>query len=328
VKKDNLQKSYAFTLAETLIALMIIGLVAALTVPVIMSNIHGRAYRTQYLKTVSILTQAATASFANDSYDFSGASAYYGDLGSPTETYNLPDGAEDGNIVGPNTPLIKGDGTHSDLHIESNSIFHLLVNNLNLKNSAELTNYAVGAVNVELNCAGRATDGKAITIDAIGKPAITSSNVKNNLHERMYKSQDVLQGSGGLANLCDGRSVEQGGINQGRMVLLDDGAVFTYDPSQTYCLESNPCYGYIDVNGPAGPNRVVACTEGEDSYIATYGKNAQAGMLLTNCTVKTNDISDIYPVLFYNQTVKPASWAAKSIQFSLASNQVPEASQE
>ena len=108
------------------------------------------------------------------------------------------------------------------------------------------------------------------------------------------------------------------------MFMLEDGSVFTYDPAQAYCFESNPCYGYIDVNGPEGPNRVISCSNGVDSYITSYSKNALAGTLQGDCTVDYKDMTDIYPVLFFNQVVKPASWAAKSVYYQLKSNQIGE----
>ena len=63
------------------------------------------------------------------------------------------------------------------------------------------------------------------------------------------------------------------------------------DPAQAYCLKTNPCYGYLDVNGPQGPNRMVACSEGEDSFITSYSKNALPGMMMGNCTVKSSDVA-------------------------------------
>ena len=135
-----------------------------------------------------------------------------------------------------------------------------------------------------------------------------------------------IQTGGGLADFCDGRALNAGGINQGYMFQLEDGMVFTYDPAQAYCTEANPCFGYIDVNGPAGPNRVIACSEngGNNMWIHTYGRGAEGGLLLADCTVESKDITDIYPVLFYGSSVKPASTAAKSVLYSKKSNQITE----
>ncbi len=51
-------KNLGFTLAEALITLGIIGVVAAMTVPVLISNTNGAKYRSQLKKTYSTLNQA------------------------------------------------------------------------------------------------------------------------------------------------------------------------------------------------------------------------------------------------------------------------------
>lgn len=325
MKKSSDNKQHkAFSLAEVMIAMAVVAIAAAIVVPTFVSNMHGKTFRTKYMKTISNLVQAATASYANESYDFGGANGYYGEVGAPQATHNIPGGALDGSLIGLDTPDAIDVPTHSDLYRETGSLFHIFHDYLSLRHTATFTNYAVMPADIGLNCAGRATDGKTVALNVPGRPSITSATIKNNFLAREYWAESIVQGSGGLADLCNGRSLEQGGLNQGRMFMMDDGSVFTYDPAQAYCLESNPCYGYIDINGSEGPNRVIACSKGEDSYITSYSKNALPGMLVGDCTVKMSDVTDIYPVLFYNQVMKPASWAAKSVYFKLESNQVPE----
>ena len=52
------KKKFAFTLAEVLITLGIIGVVAAMTIPTLMTNIKAKKLRTQFLKSYSIVQQA------------------------------------------------------------------------------------------------------------------------------------------------------------------------------------------------------------------------------------------------------------------------------
>ena len=52
------KKKLAFTLAEVLITLGIIGVVAAMTIPTLMTNIKAKKLRTQFLKSYSIVQQA------------------------------------------------------------------------------------------------------------------------------------------------------------------------------------------------------------------------------------------------------------------------------
>lgn len=61
----------AFTLAEVLITLGVIGIVAALTVPVLVSNTRGRQYNAKLKKTMATVSQAARMSHGMYGFDFS-----------------------------------------------------------------------------------------------------------------------------------------------------------------------------------------------------------------------------------------------------------------
>ncbi len=52
------KERFGFTLAEVLITLGIIGVVAALTIPTLMTNYKAKKLRTQFLKSYSIIQQA------------------------------------------------------------------------------------------------------------------------------------------------------------------------------------------------------------------------------------------------------------------------------
>ena len=309
-------------MVEILIALTVVGVAAALVIPSFASNMTGKTNRAKYMKTLSNLSQASTASYALADYDFGGTNGYYGTVEEPISTSESPNDVEEAGVFGYDT-LSKADGeTYSDLHGETNSLFHIFHDHLELKNSKEVRNYSVSPVLPELSCAGRNEPEKEVNIQLSGHKTVATVVIKTEFLPREYYDKDKHQGSGGLATLCNGRTLAEGGINQGRMFMMVDGSVFTYDPAQAYCLESNPCYGYIDINGPEGPNRVVACSQGDDSYITTYSRNADEGMLQGSCTVNNGDMPDIYPVLFYNQVVKPASWAAKAAYYRFGSNQI------
>ena len=61
-----------FTLAEVLITLGIIGVVAAMTIPTLMNQTGQAEFKTGFKKAVSVLNQAITMNVALDSTDFSG----------------------------------------------------------------------------------------------------------------------------------------------------------------------------------------------------------------------------------------------------------------
>lgn len=61
-----------FTLAEVLITLGIIGIVAAMTIPTLIANTKSQQYRSRLKKTISTLSQAARMSQAQYGFDYSG----------------------------------------------------------------------------------------------------------------------------------------------------------------------------------------------------------------------------------------------------------------
>ncbi len=96
-------------------------------------------------------------------------------------------------------------------------------------------------------------------------------------------------------------------IGQNNVTLFfNDGIMFTYDPGAakncTRADGADPkiCKGFIDVNGVKAPNRVVQCDN----------KNATE----TNCEIKNP--TDVYPVVFYDQTILPGTIPAKAVLYS------------
>lgn len=65
MKKNNL-KICGFTLAEVLITLGMIGIVAEMTIPTLMNNVQDQAYKIAYKKAYSVMTQALAS--ANSDY--------------------------------------------------------------------------------------------------------------------------------------------------------------------------------------------------------------------------------------------------------------------
>ena len=68
------------------------------------------------------------------------------------------------------------------------------------------------------------------------------------------------------------------------------------------------CFGFIDVNGQKAPNRIVMCDNG--TLDAVNADNVDDA----NCTV-TNP-TDIYPVAMYDQSIVPASAAARAVLYA------------
>ncbi len=89
-------------------------------------------------------------------------------------------------------------------------------------------------------------------------------------------------------------------------LFFNDGIMFTYDPATSInCTNADGatpkiCKGFIDVNGVKAPNRLVQC----DNSDATKDK----------CEIKNP--TDVYPVMFYDQTVLPNSVPARAVLYS------------
>ena len=74
-------KKFGFTLAEVLITLGIIGVVAAMTIPTLISNTNSAKFKSQYKKTLSTLNQAALMATAQYDLDFASLTTACGNNG-------------------------------------------------------------------------------------------------------------------------------------------------------------------------------------------------------------------------------------------------------
>ena len=70
VNLSPIKAKVGFTLAEVLITLGIIGVVAAMTIPTLISNTNSAKFKSQYKKTLSTLNQAALMATAQYDLDF------------------------------------------------------------------------------------------------------------------------------------------------------------------------------------------------------------------------------------------------------------------
>lgn len=105
----------------------------------------------------------------------------------------------------------------------------------------------------------------------------------------------------------DKAGFKSGKINEGSNYTLffNDGIVFSFPTTAANCTNDETinnvtiCKGFIDVNGEKNPNRVVKCDKGnatDDSCVVT-------------------NPTDVYPVIFYDQTVLPGTAAARNVLY-------------
>lgn len=64
-----MNKKSGFTLAEVLVTLMIIGVIAAMTIPSLMQSTSQQEYKAAFKKAVSMMNQAVTLTYALDGTD-------------------------------------------------------------------------------------------------------------------------------------------------------------------------------------------------------------------------------------------------------------------
>ena len=249
-------KRFGFTLAEVLITLGIIGVVAAMTIPTLIANTNGAKFRSQFKKTVSTLNQAGLMSQAQYDYDYAGA----------TTACTIATGAEE-----------KPDETMS---------FCAILN------------------------------GTLTGQTYIGAPAGLKRNA--NGEEKTYA---WVQTKGADAALANGLKLAET-INY----TLADGSIVGFHKDAAGCelaigtqLDDTvigaggdlaKCVGYIDVNGVTLPNKEVSCGKGTDG-----NEIATSAAVQTPCAVPNdaNHMTDIFPIVFHDSTVEPASNAAKYV---------------
>ena len=107
-----------------------------------------------------------------------------------------------------------------------------------------------------------------------------------------------------------------------KYLYFNDSSMFAYKAEDAVkCTladgaTKHVCEGFIDVNGLKGPNKVVDCSTGtttKDEISTT--DNAVTGITQTTATCEVASPTDIYPVFFYDQTMLPATNAARAVLY-------------
>ena len=250
----TMTKRFGFTLAEVLITLGIIGVVAAMTIPTLIANTNSAKFRSQFKKSLSTLNQAGLMAQAQYDFDYAGTDSKCGDKGGEQNPENVMS-------------------------------FCSLLN-------GTLTGHTY---------VGKPSNLKRANSGSASADKSTPYSIKG------------YAGSLGATPSMDNYVAYQ----------LADGSIVAFNPNATGCtLELgqqvtadtlgkaplNSCIGFIDVNGTTLPNKEVACgTSATDLHAS---KSVE-----TPCTVKNDakHMTDVFPVVFHDATVEPASDAAKYV---------------
>lgn len=247
-------KKAAFTLAEVLITLGIIAILAAVTIPSLMKNVNASKYSSQFQQALSSLNQAIKMAQSNFDVDYA----------STNEKCNIESARSE----------------------SATQVFTFC----SIYNSTLSGASYVGQLS--------AVPGYSIRVRSdLNSYFIFDNPVYAEGNSRVFMStmpSDYLGYS-----LASGVMV---GFNKDAVgCAVDIGNL----PDLDWISNHTQCIGFIDINGVAGPNTVVNC---DDVNALEINPNSTCAV-----TVDANHITDIYPVIFYNGSVIPATPAARSI---------------
>ena len=252
-----------FTLAEVLITLGIIGVVAAMTMPTLINSTQGAQYKTAYKKALSVMSQAVVMNIALDDYDLS----------------QTTEGA-----------TATGDSAGAEYANDAQSLYTLFKNRMNVVKVAASDDFQGD------------TNGATDYYKIVANPDSADYIAFAEKHDR---------GGNEFPDIATAPTSWPTGLT---MLFFNDGITFIYDNTQHTCTaatstdvdtEDSYCFGFIDVNGQKAPNRVVACDNG---VIEDSGEDNAA------CTV--SNPTDIYPIAMFDQSIIPASAAARAVLYA------------
>ena len=259
-----------FTLAEVLITLGIIGVVAAMTMPTLINSTQGAQYKTAYKKALSVLSQAVVMNIALEDYDLS------------------------------QTLVATNAKAHAN---ETQTLYTLFKNRMNVVKVADKGDFNVAS----------ADGGAAVAGDASYYKIVDAGDTTTDIPDSAHFS-DENGGSAALALWTGMTTLPVAFPDESTYLFMNDGITFIFDNRQYECAaetattDDQYCFGFIDVNGQKGPNRVVKCDN--DSYsLADGGSKDDAVCVVSNPT-------DIYPVMFYDQSVVPATAAGRAVLYA------------
>ena len=257
----TMTKRFGFTLAEVLITLGIIGVVAAMTIPTLIANTNSAKFRSQFKKTLSTLNQAGLMAQAQYDFDYAGAD---------TACKEATGGTENPEDMMSFCSLLNGTLTG---HTYVGKPSKLKRANSGSTSTDKATTYSIN----------KATPGFTYTLAA-------------GSHDEMIAYQ-----------LADGSIVAFPATATG--CTLELGKQVTQETLGKTPLSG--CIGFIDVNGTTLPNKEVTCI----GATATSTTGIASTKVEKPCTVKNDakHMTDVFPVVFHDTTVEPASDAAKYI---------------
>ena len=237
--------------------------------PTLINSTQGAQYKTAYKKALSVLSQAVVMNIALEDYDLSQTLA----------------------------------GTNAKAHEdETQTLYTLFKNRMNVVKVADKDDFNVAS----------ADGGDAVAGDASYYKIVDAGDTTNDKPDDAHFSDD----NGGSTALGLWTAMTTAPVafpDESTYLFMNDGITFIFDNRQTECAAETAtttdqyCFGFIDVNGQKGPNRVVKCDTGSTP---TDDKNTDDAV----CVV--SNPTDIYPVMFYDQSIVPATAAGRAVLYA------------
>ena len=233
LRTGNNRLASGFTLVEVLITIGIIGVVAALTIPLLIQNSNSKKFVTQFKKSLSTLNQAAITAQAQYDMDYSLLSLVNEDASCKSDTLAA--------------------GLYSMCGLFNNTL------------------------------AAQTYLGKYGNVKAANGTGTYSANVSS-LSIDNFLFFSFADG----ATVAFNPNAQSCGVGVGNVITTD-----MLGDRLANCL------GFIDVNGPTPPNKEIRCASG-DTVLSVN----------TTCKITNGSMGDIFPIVFHDGAVEPATNAA------------------
>jgi len=259
-----MNKKFGFTLAEVLITLGIIGVVAAMTIPTLIQNTNSVKFATQFKKDISTLSQAALMAQAQYDTDYGSTTVKCGSNTTGTGDNTVTTGTAGGETLATGTDASICGILNTTLAGKT----YLGLGSAVKSASDSTKDYTWGTAGMK-TLSNKLNSMHVYTLADGSLIGVPKDGVGCSLEPGAALNSTVLQGSGGLVN----------------------------------------CVGFIDVNGTALPNKEVQCS-GDTGQTPTTVLDPSTPCTVTN---KASDIGDIFPIVYHDGTVEPASNAAKAV---------------
>ena len=222
-------KRFGFTLAEVLITLGIIGVVAAMTIPTLISNTNGAQFKSAYKKALSSLNQAVLMNVAMEDTDFS----------------TLKDGSqlENNKHKAGTLGAMLGERLQSATDVSSTYFTEVNTN----------SGGDIASVNLEMEV--------TCTADAI---AAAQEAVEAGVTGTVACANATAPGADEAPEVDEGIVQFKPTATDYYVFALADGTYFGFNKNAKNCAAKGTadCIGFIDVNGSTNPNTIIQCDDG------------------------------------------------------------------